>query len=125
MNRIYFTFTGYWLQRRQQFFTERIVSCTSIRMIQPRFLLVLAIVCSVRANFDMDPVRDPVLRRLDIPAQIPSDHQDFHVRDKHLPDVFVEAGQPFVINLPFKASNNEVILIKCSDQILVEAKERV
>lgn len=78
-------------------------------MPQLRLFVVLATLCLVRANFDMDPIRDPVLRRLDIPAQIPSDYQDLHIRDaKHLPDVFVEAGQPFVINLPFKAAMNEV-----------------
>lgn len=63
----------------------------------------------------MDPIRDPVLHRLNIPAQVTNDFQDWNSPEgiKNLPDITVEAGKPFVVNIPFHTSTVEVSLIKC------------
>ena len=73
--------------------------------------LVLAAFCStVQGSFNMDPLRNPVLQRLDIPAQTSHHKHDLHLQDlKRIPDVTVEAGKPFIINLPSQASMAEVI----------------
>lgn len=58
----------------------------------------------------MDPIRDPVLQRLDIPAQMSHHDQELHLQDHSgIPDVTVEAGKPFIINLPSQTSMVEVI----------------
>jgi len=57
----------------------------------------------------MEPVRNPVLNRLDIPAQLNHHQQDLQLQDhKNIPDVTVEAGKPFIINLPSQTSMAEV-----------------
>ncbi len=72
--------------------------------------VVLAAFCSVQGSFNMDPIRNPVLQRLDIPAQTNHQQQELHLQEhKGIPDVTVEAGKPFIINLPSQTSMAEVI----------------
>ena len=66
----------------------------------------------------MEPIRNPVLQRLDIPAQLSHHQQDLQLQDhRNIPDVTVEAGKPFIINLPSQTSMAEVIatLNECSE----------
>lgn len=73
-------------------------------------VLLLSASYSVYGSFDMDPVRNPVLQRLDIPAQLSHQQQDLQLQDqKNIPDVTIEAGKPFVIKLPSQTSMAEVI----------------
>lgn len=72
-------------------------------------ILLLSASCPVLGSFNMDPVRNPVLQRLDIPAQLSHHQQDLQLQEhKHIPDVTIEAGKPFVINLPSQTSMAEV-----------------
>lgn len=76
----------------------------------------------------MDPVRNPVLQRLNIPAQLNHNHQELQLQDNsHFPDVTVKAGKPFVINLPSQTSIVEVITLSDFLYILLETsiKDRV
>lgn len=71
-----------------------------------KWFIIIGVFSSVYANFKLDPGRDPVLQRLEIPAHPaftsdhPNDNQQLLKKSRGIPNVVVEAGHPFSLTLP-------------------------
>jgi len=72
-----------------------------------RLLAISSVLSVACGNFDLDPAKDPVRQRLEIPARtvfvsdyVASSQQHSRKRSRGIPNVVVEAGHPFSLTLP-------------------------
>lgn len=72
-----------------------------------RLLAISSVLSVACGNFDLDPAKDPVRQRLEIPARtvfvsdyVSGSQHHSRKRSRGIPNVVVEAGHPFSLTLP-------------------------